>query len=166
MAVYYSPTGNPEMWANKPDGYFTEEEWLTAHPVVEPEPEPTPTLEEARSAKLAELMRKYEAAFAPASAVYPGIEREGWFLQREEAQKVLTGGESAIIDQWVALRGADETAAEFAALVMENYEMWAGLYATLTPMQQRMYREINALTTVEAVQAYSINFNISSEEEE
>lgn len=32
MPIYYSPTGNPEMWDNKPDNYYTEEEWadLTA----------------------------------------------------------------------------------------------------------------------------------------
>lgn len=27
MPVYISPTGNPEMWDEKPNGYFTEEEW-------------------------------------------------------------------------------------------------------------------------------------------
>lgn len=27
MPIYYSPTGNPEVWDNKPDNYYTEEEW-------------------------------------------------------------------------------------------------------------------------------------------
>ena len=27
MPVYYSPSGNPEIWDEKPVGYFTEEEW-------------------------------------------------------------------------------------------------------------------------------------------
>lgn len=33
--VLYSPDGNPEVWreSEKPEGYFTEEEWLKAHPV-------------------------------------------------------------------------------------------------------------------------------------
>ena len=35
--TYYSPSGNPEVWAEKPDGYFTVDEWQTAHPAPAPE---------------------------------------------------------------------------------------------------------------------------------
>ncbi|MDL2272797.1 hypothetical protein LJC23_07200 [Desulfovibrio sp. OttesenSCG-928-I05] len=41
MPTFYSPTGNPEVWEEKPEGYFTEEEWEADHPAPEPEP---PTL--------------------------------------------------------------------------------------------------------------------------
>ena len=41
--TYYSPSGNPEVWAEKPDGYFTAEEWQAAHPAPI---SPTPTIEE------------------------------------------------------------------------------------------------------------------------
>ena len=58
MATYYSPNGNPEVWAEKPAGYFTPEEWDAAHPAPEPIP---PTDEELaaqvraeRNSKLAE----------------------------------------------------------------------------------------------------------------
>jgi hypothetical protein len=27
MAIFYSPEGNPEVWDEKPAGYFTEQEW-------------------------------------------------------------------------------------------------------------------------------------------
>ena len=41
--TYYSPGGNPEVWAERPAGYFTVEEWQAAHPAPEPEPYlPTP----------------------------------------------------------------------------------------------------------------------------
>lgn len=44
--VYREPDGNPLIYninAEKPDGYFTEEEWQAAHPTPEPEPYvPTP----------------------------------------------------------------------------------------------------------------------------
>ena len=54
MAKYYSPTGNIEVWENKPDGYYTEAEWAELHPApVQPEP----TKEE----KLAQLDEQYEA---------------------------------------------------------------------------------------------------------
>lgn len=43
MATFFSPTGNPEVWEEKPNGYFTPEEWAAAHP--EPE-QHEPTVEE------------------------------------------------------------------------------------------------------------------------
>lgn len=54
MAKYYSPTGNIEVWGDKPEGYFTEEEWQELHPAPEP---PEPTKEE----KLDALDTQYEA---------------------------------------------------------------------------------------------------------
>ena len=32
MPNYYSPEGNYEVWKEKPEGYFTAEEWLKSHP--------------------------------------------------------------------------------------------------------------------------------------
>lgn len=39
VTTYYSPSGNPEVWAEKPDGYFTVDEWQEAHPAPVPEPQ-------------------------------------------------------------------------------------------------------------------------------
>ena len=50
--IFYSPSGNPEMWATKPSGYFTPAEWEAAHPAPEPEPAPPPTPEEKQAAAL------------------------------------------------------------------------------------------------------------------
>ena len=54
MSKYYSPTGNLEVWDEKPQGYFTVEEWQEMHPAPLP---PEPTKEE----KLAQLVAQYEA---------------------------------------------------------------------------------------------------------
>lgn len=51
MGKYYSPQGNFEVWEQKPDGYYTAEEWAEMHPA------PEPTKEE----KLAELEMQYKA---------------------------------------------------------------------------------------------------------
>lgn len=48
--TFYSPAGNPEIWAEKPAGYFTPEEWKAAHPDPTPEPPPPPTPEEQQAA--------------------------------------------------------------------------------------------------------------------
>lgn len=54
MPRYYSPSGNPEVWETKPEGYMTEEEWQEAHPAPPP-PEPT------REEKLAALNAQYDS---------------------------------------------------------------------------------------------------------
>lgn len=52
MGKYYSPQGNIEVWDEKPQGYYTVEEWQEMHPAPEP---PEPTKEE----KLAQLDADY-----------------------------------------------------------------------------------------------------------
>ena len=54
MPKYYSPNGNLEVWEDKPDGYYTEQEWQEMHPAPLP---PEPTVDE----KLAELDARYNA---------------------------------------------------------------------------------------------------------
>lgn len=54
MAKYYSPTGNLEVWDNKPDGYFTVDEWEEMHPYVPP----VPTKEEQIAALTAEYTQE------------------------------------------------------------------------------------------------------------
>ena len=43
MPNFYSPEGNYEVWEEKPDGYYTDKEWIDLHPPEPPEP---PTIEQ------------------------------------------------------------------------------------------------------------------------
>lgn len=45
MATYFSPGGNPEIHDEKPEGYFTLEEWNELHPPQAPEFNPGPDYE-------------------------------------------------------------------------------------------------------------------------
>lgn len=54
MATYISQNGNPEVWAKKPAGYFTPEEWAEAHPQPAPPAPPAPTYDEQRRAAILE----------------------------------------------------------------------------------------------------------------
>ena len=58
MSTYFSPTGNPEVWENKPDGYYTIEEWKELHP----DPIPVLTFEEVKANKLLDLHYAFDAA--------------------------------------------------------------------------------------------------------
>ena len=53
MGNYYSPNGNLEVWAEKPEGYLTEDEWREKHPPEHIEPSD----EEKRAFRIAELKR-------------------------------------------------------------------------------------------------------------
>ena len=53
MATFYSQNGNPEVWNEKPEGYYTPEEWEALHPL------PEPTLEELRESKMAEMQSSF-----------------------------------------------------------------------------------------------------------
>ena len=51
MPNFYSPTGNFEVWVDKPDGYFTAEEWAELYPIEDI----VPDLETVRAATLVEI---------------------------------------------------------------------------------------------------------------
>ena len=57
MPVFYSPTGNCEIWEQKPDGYITQEEWDLARTAEEAAAEAQRAAEEA--AAEAELLAEY-----------------------------------------------------------------------------------------------------------
>lgn len=52
MPKYYSPSGNFEVWDEKPSGYYTEDEWAALHPA----PVHVPT----KAEKLAALDAQYD----------------------------------------------------------------------------------------------------------
>lgn len=153
MPTYISPAGNPEVWDNKPNGYMTESEWQVAQPAP-----PAPTLEEALTQKLSEVMRAYTAAFDSVEAIYPAAEREGWTTQEAEAAAVLANPSAStpVLSILVNLRAKGETIAQLAQKVLDNAANWRVLYAYLTGQQQRMYAEVTALASGAGVTAAHI----------
>jgi hypothetical protein len=78
MPNFYSPNGNFEIWAEKPDGYFTADEWaeLNPTPIIEI------SLEDLKEAKKAEIANtRYEAEIAGVN----GIRTD------RESQSLITG---------------------------------------------------------------------------
>ena len=69
MGKYYSPTGNFEVWDEKPAGYYTEEEWAELHP-------PTPYVP-SKEEKLAALDAQYDSDIAELSKYFTEAALEG-----------------------------------------------------------------------------------------
>ena len=87
MAKYYSPTGNLEVWDEKPQGYYTEEEWQELHPPVPY----VPTKEE----QLACLTAEYAQEKANLCEAFTTATMQG---DTETAQSVVQ--DMADLDAW------------------------------------------------------------------
>ena len=87
MSKYYSPSGNFEVWAEKPDGYFTEDEWADKHPPIPY----IPTKEE----KLANLDAQYTTDKAALIGQYTDAQIHG---DTETAAEIVD--EMAALDEW------------------------------------------------------------------
>ena len=87
MAKYYSPTGNLEVWDEKPQGYYTVEEWAELHPV----PPYVPTTEE----RIAELTAEYRAEKSNLCEAYTTASMQG---DTETAESVAQ--DMADLDAW------------------------------------------------------------------
>lgn len=88
MAKYYSPNGNIEVWDEKPQGYYTVEEWEEMHPTPPP---PPPTKEE----QLASLTAEYRQEKANLCEAYTTATMQG---DTETAQSVVA--DMADLDAW------------------------------------------------------------------
>lgn len=87
MARYYSPSGNLEVWDEKPQGYYTVEEWQEMHPI----PPYVPTKEE----QIAELTAEYRQEKANLCEAYTTATMQG---DAETAQSVAQ--DMADLDAW------------------------------------------------------------------
>ena len=112
MPVFYSPTGNCEIWEQKPDGYITQEEWDLARTAEEAAAEAQRAAEEAaaeaerlaeynkpenaRIRKYAEINEGCQAALAALTATYPDRELLTFDKQEAEARAYLSDPSSAI----------------------------------------------------------------------
>ncbi len=119
--TYISPGGNPEIWNEKPSGYYTPDEWDGMHRPAPPVP---PTLEEARTAALAALAtRRWQAETA-------GIRVNGLDIPTDrESQSLITGAVAGtLLDpaqtvRWINAAGDTE---ETAALSLARLDATGG----------------------------------------
>lgn len=70
MPKYYSPDGNLEVWDEKPEGYYTVEEWQVLHPAPAP---PEPSIDEQIEA----LDRQYNSDKAILMSQYTEADIDG-----------------------------------------------------------------------------------------
>lgn len=127
MPTFVSPSGNPEVWAEKPPGYLEFEEWqaqLAAQAAAELEASyaDIPMWEER---KKEEIKEGAEAALVGAAHKYPEREVITFSMQEMEARAFLADASASapLITAIATERGI--TVAELAAKIVENAEAYS-----------------------------------------
>ena len=108
MPTFYSPSGNAEIWEEKPDGYITQEEWDAARAAEEAAAEAERLAEynkpeNARARKYAEINEGCEAALTALTATYPERELLTFERQEREARALLAGDSAADVTHITAI---------------------------------------------------------------
>lgn len=101
MAKYYSPTGNIEVWDEKPQGYFTVEEWQELHPAPLP---PEPTKEE----KLAQLDADYQSQKSELISQYTDDMLHGDTDAMDADKQAMTELDSWYDEEYAKIEGSEE----------------------------------------------------------
>lgn len=155
MATFYSPDGNPEVWTNKPDGYFTLEEWAALHPA------PKPSLEEARENKLNELASSFNQRVSGSVTT-----TDGYTMQFDTSDAIKMQGAIQLLEATGATEGyltqADDTTVYnvpldvMKAVLIEMMTAFAACHAR----KQELRAAIKAAQTVEDLDAIKITWSL------
>lgn len=155
METYFSPTGNPEIWDEKPEGYYTPEEWMALHPA------PKPTLEEVRESKLSELAYSFNSRVSGAITT-----TDGYKMQFDTTDAIKMEGAIKLLEATGATEGYltqanDETVYHVPLETMKAVlvEMLAA-YAACHARKQELRALINAAETAEDLDEIIISWPI------
>lgn len=161
MPTFFSPNGNPEIWAQKPSGYLTPEEWGALHPAPEPEPEPLDTV---KVRKLGEINSAYEQAIATLTPTYPDDERLTFDKQEQEARAWLADNSTStpFVDALASGRQMDK--AELVSRIIAKADAFAIASGSLTGQRQRYEDLLDAAETAEEVEAIVPEYSLTGTE--
>lgn len=144
-----------------PNHGFWAEEWSAVdalakeHPelVTDEEPPSPPSLEEVKTARLAEVNAAYDEAVSALVSTYPASELITFDKQEAEARAWLadSSARTPLIDALVLGRGIDK--AELVRRIVAKAEAFAVATGYLTGQRQRFEDLLDAATTAEEVEA-------------
>ncbi len=142
MPAYISPQGHPEVWKEKPAGYFTPEEWMAAHPAPEPEP---PTLDEARADTVQAINGAFEAACAALLGEEPPSATATYAIQQAEAQAFTAdpAAPTPMLDMLAVTRRMDK--AELVRRVLVKAALYKQASGLLLGQQQALMDDVTAI---------------------
>ena len=155
MSNFYSPDGNPEVWAVKPDGYYTPDEWAALHP------SPELTLEELRENKMMEMVYSFGQRVSGAIRT-----KDGYLMQFDTSDSLKMLGAISLMEATGQTEGYltqanDETVYHVPLATMKAVlvEMLAA-YAACHARKQELRALINAAQTAEDLDEIIISWPV------
>lgn len=167
--TYYSPSGNPEIWEEKPEGYITQEEWDAARAAEEAAAEAERLAEynkpeNARVRKYAEINEGCQAALAALTATYPDRELLTFERQEREARALLAGDSATDVAHITAIaQGRGIPVEELAQKIIAKADAFALASGLLIGMRQKYEDQLNALgedATAEQIRAITVSYSL------
>jgi len=136
------------------DAWQAEKDRLEAE-VTPPQP---PTLEQAKTAKQAEIRDAHNAFLMTRGGEYSEMERQTWDTQREEAKALLTDpqAEAPLVRAIATARNMDVL--ELAQRIHVNTHAWSALAGHATGLRLAFQDALTACTTIEEVEAITVAF--------
>ena len=134
--------------------------WEAEKARMEREANSPPTLEEARTAKLAEINAGYSAAMAQLQAGYPPEEVLSWERQAAQARELQQNpaAEAAFVRGLAAAKNLEVE--EMTARILANVASWEPVAAMLTGARQVMEEAAHAAETIEELQAIKVAYRV------
>lgn len=169
MPTYYSPSGNAEIWEEKPDGYITQEEWDAARATEEAAAEAARLAEynkpeNARARKYAEINGGCQEALAALTATYPDRELLTFERQEREARSLLAGDSVADVTHITAIaQGRGIPVEELAQKIIAKADVFALASGALIGQRQRYEDALEALgpdATTAQIESITVSYSL------
>lgn len=148
--IFYSPSGNPEVWVEKPEGYITQEEWEMARAAEAAEAEAARLAEynkpeNARARKYAEINAGCQTALVALTAAYSDRELLTFERQEREARALLAGDASDVAHITAIAQGRGIPVEELAQKIVTKADAFALASGALIGQRQKYEDQLQAL---------------------
>ena len=147
----FLPDGSPckiETWGPLPEG------WTEEKPVV------PPTLEEARTAKLAEINAGYSSVMGYIQAGYPLDEVLSWERQATQVRELVQNPDAEALFVRTLAATKKITVEELCRRILANAVSWEPVAAMLTGCRHVMEDAAFSAETVEEIQAIKVSYPV------
>lgn len=121
---------------------------------------PTPTLDELRTAKQAEIKSGADSVLKALAAEYPDMEMVTWDQQYQEALAYTADPTSETPLLTAIAQGRGMSVADLAARIIANRAAWVALSGAIVGQRLAYQDALDAATTTEEVEAISVNYSV------
>ena len=149
--IYYSPEGNPEIWNDKPKGYYTAEAWsnkVSADLAVAKEKEDHAylTYDNALKDKIDEVNSKFSRAMSVFTKRYPAEEFSTFDMQEKAARSFLAGSSEYVCYLTTLADNREITVPELVDKIVKNADAYHAYTAAIVGIRHKYVDLLNSFS--------------------